>query len=249
MHWGNGTPNATRLCTAFPAVLHAQQLSQSASDMHALSFQNRQQSCPYCRHNCQVAMNNAFVDVTHLHSAASYGPFMPNDAPWVLSIVRLLSIEHCTSVRRQQTALQGHLVLLGQYTCHVQNGFKAYITGNSTPNPTCLCTARITCCAECIDTVTIGFWYACITYRVQNHLVVYHHTQQHLGEQHKYEWSATFTCSAACTATVTIIYDLCIHHMQSTLGQKLDPDWTARFLSAPKSDICNWVALPCKATY
>ena len=185
----------------FLAVHAAQRMSQSTSDIHALFYQAKFSSMDSFVMPILKDISSSHEQcLTNLYSAAFYvgGPFMPDDAAWALSIVRVLSLKYCATVRRQQTALKGHLVLPGHYTCHIQNGFKSIHHRKQHSKSHMPVHCRITCCAECTDTVTFGFWNACITCRVQNRLVIHHHTQQHLGQQPKYECSATFTCSAAC---------------------------------------------------
>ena len=128
------------------------------------------------------------------------------------AFVRLLSFEHCTSVRRQQTALQGHRCIVGSIHMSRSKWIQKHTlqeTALQIPYACALQGSLAVLNAQTLSQLASDI-YACITCRVelQNHLVVYHHTQQHLGQQHKYECSATFTCSAACMATVTIATNL-----------------------------------------
>ena len=65
----------------------------------------------------------------------------------------MLRLEHCTRVRRQQTALKVHLVLLSPSTCHVQNKIRSINHRKQHSKSHMPMHCRITCCAECTDIV------------------------------------------------------------------------------------------------
>ena len=115
---------------------------------------------------------------------------------------------------------------------------KAYITGNSSRNPTCLCTAGS---LAVLNAQTLSQHSASVTHAshvgfktVLWFIITRSSIWVNNPNVSALRHSLALLHACICTATV-IICDLCMDYMQSTCGQKdyLDPDWTARFLPAP----------------